>query len=627
MSRTSVLLMTLSVACGFASLGQAASVEEALKYVPVQKEVEYDRPSANEIAKCTIKSEQIDGFAAWVVYGPAGQKLRVFADTNNDNNVDRWSYYLNGIECYRDVDANYDGKVDQYRWLGLSGTRWGIDENQDGTLDRWQVISAEEVSSEALAAIRDSDAARFGKLLMSPSELKSLGAGENLSRRIAKQVSSAPQRFSQLVPQQRVVGPRSKWVHFGATQPGVLPAGTDGAKADLTVYENVSAMVESGGEHGQLPVGTLLKVGDAWRMIDIPTGLMEEEDRLAASYVFQPSVEQPAVPTDEGAISEEARELVARLNELEGKLQEARTPQEKAQNYEEQTQVLRTLASGAKTKSDQVVWIRQLADTLGTAAQAGDYPAGLKKLRELRAELERQSKEADITAHVAFVAIMTEYSAALMQEDADFAAIQETWIEQLTRYAEAYAGSPNAPEALLQLAIAQEFAGNDDEAIARYREIVALRADDMISKKAEGALRRLEGVGKPLRIGGRTASGQRFELSQLKGKVVVLHYWASWSAPSVDEMSGLEKLVAKYGASFTPVGVNLDSSPEDLRASLAKVRANWPQLFEQGGLESPLALQLGILTVPTMILIDEQGSVVNRNAQVADVEDYLSKLR
>ncbi|MEM9316108.1 MAG: thioredoxin-like domain-containing protein [Pseudomonadota bacterium] len=619
--------MTLLVTCGFTSLAAAASVEEALKYVPVQNEVEYDRPSANEIAKCTIKSEQVGKFAAWVVYGAAGQKLRVFADTNNDNNVDRWSYYLNGIECYRDVDSNYDGKVDQYRWLGLSGTRWGVDDNQDGTLDRWQAISAEEVSSEALAAIRDKDAVRFGRLLITPNELRSLGAGETLSKRIAGQLSTAPQRFNQLVASQRAVGPRSKWVHFGATQPGVLPAGTDGSTDDLVVYENVSAMIENAGEHGQLAVGTLLKVGDTWRMIDIPTGLMEEDVRLAASYVFQPSVEQPELPADEGAISEEARELVAKLNELETQLRQARSPQEKAANYEEQGKVLRTLASGAKTKSDQVVWIRQLADTLGTAAQAGDYPAGLKKLRELRGELERQSKDADITAHVAFVSIMTEYSVALMREDADFAAIQETWIEQLTDYADAYANSPNAPEALLQLAIAQEFAGNDEEAVARYREILAMRPEGMISKKAQGALRRLEGVGKPLQIGGRTAGGKRFDISQLKGKVVALHYWASWSAPSVADMSGLEKLVAKYGTKFTPVGVNLDSSTEDLRASLAKVRASWPQLFEQGGLESPLALQLGILTVPTMILIDEEGSIVNRNAQLADVEDYLSKVR
>ena len=544
--------LTLLILTGFASSALSATVEEALKYVPMQKGVEYDRPSANEIGQCSIKSEKMGKYSAWVVYGSGGQKLRVFADTNNDNNVDRWSYFLNGIESYRDVDANYDGKADQHRWLGLSGTRWAVDENQDGRMDRWKSISAEEVSFEVMQAIRDRDVERFAMVLLTPQELDALGLGSQLKKRIAAQITAAPGKFKAGLGSQQAVGPRSSWVHFGASQPGILPAGTDGSTRDLLVYENVSAMIENGGgKHGQLPIGTLLKVGETWKMIDVPAALAGgEENGLAASYIFQPSIADAPLEPEEGAISEETRELVARLNKLEDALRTSRAPAEKAANYEEQSQVLRTLASTAETKSDQVVWIRQLADTLGTAAQAGDYPAGLGKLRELRDELARQSKEAEITAHVAFVTIMTEYSASLQEEEADFGAIQERWIEQLTEYSEAYSNSPHAPEALLQLAIAQEFAGNDEEAITRYRQILDLRPEGLVAKKAEGALRRLESVGKPIRIGGRTAAGKQLDIAQLRGKVVALHYWASWSPPSVDDMTGLQSLVAKYGAKF-----------------------------------------------------------------------------
>ena len=480
------LILTAILTLGFAASASGASVEEALKYVPVQKDVDYDRPSATEIAQCSIKSEKIGKFSAWIVYGAAGQKVRQFVDTNNDNNVDRWSYYLNGIECYRDVDSNYDGKADEYRWLGLAGTRWGVDENQDGQIDRWKSISAEEVTSEALFAIRDRDARRFVKLLLTPQELEQMGLAEEMRGRIAKQISTAPQRFQSLVASQRVVGPRSEWVHFGATKPGVLPAGTDGSTRDVTVYENVSAMMENAGKHGQLSVGTLLKLGDVWRMVDVPTSLLEEEDRIAASFVFQPSIDPPVPDSPEETISEETRELVSRLSDLEGSLRNARSGKDRAANYDEQARVLRALAGSAKTKKDQIVWIRQLADTLGTAAQSGDYPPGVARLRDLYSELSRQSKEAEVTAHVAFVLIMTEYSVALQQEDADFAAIQDNWIKQLTEYADSYADSPNAPEALLQLAIAQEFAGNDEEAIERYRQILASSPEGLVAKKAEG---------------------------------------------------------------------------------------------------------------------------------------------
>ena len=47
----------------------------------------------------------------------------------------------NGIEVYRDVDANFNEKADQYRWLATAGTRWGLDPNEDGVIDSWKMIS------------------------------------------------------------------------------------------------------------------------------------------------------------------------------------------------------------------------------------------------------------------------------------------------------------------------------------------------------------------------------------------------------------------------------------------------------------------------------------------------------
>ena len=205
----------------------AATVEEALKFVPIQRDVEYDRPSAKDIADCTISSEKIGKVSAWIVRGPGGQVLRTFADTNNDKNVDRWSYFLNGIESYRDIDANYDGKADQYRWLGLSGSRWGIDENQDGRIDSWKSISAEEVTTEVLAAIKTRDINRFRRVLVTPAELAEIGFDGDAIKVLEEKVRSAPSRFKALVADQRVVDARTEWIHFGATRPGVLPAGSE----------------------------------------------------------------------------------------------------------------------------------------------------------------------------------------------------------------------------------------------------------------------------------------------------------------------------------------------------------------------------------------------------------------
>ena len=52
----------------------------------------------------------------------------------------------------------------------------------------------------------------------------------------------------------------------------------------------------------------------------------------------------------------------------------------------------------------------------------------------------------------------------------------------------------------------------------------------------------------------------------------------------------------------------------------------WPQLYEPGGLDSPLANALGILTLPTMMLVDKDGKVVNRNLHGEDIDAELRRL-
>src|SRR5690606_33099144 len=104
---------------------------------------------------CSIDAESDGETTSWVVRSPSGTILRKFQDTNGDNKVDRWCYFKDGIETYRDIDSDHNGKADQYRWLGTAGTRWGVDDNEDGRIDYWKSISPEEVSAEVIAALRD----------------------------------------------------------------------------------------------------------------------------------------------------------------------------------------------------------------------------------------------------------------------------------------------------------------------------------------------------------------------------------------------------------------------------------------------------------------------------------------
>ena len=159
--RTGGLATLMLAALSGRTLQAAPTAADALKLTPIQKDVDYQTPPQEQFDKCTIKAEKAGGQTGWVIRDKAGQVLRRFVDTNADNVVDQWSYYLDGAEVYRDIDADFNGKPDQCRWFNAAGIRWGLDTNEDGKIDRWKEISAEEASDELVRAIAEKDAARL----------------------------------------------------------------------------------------------------------------------------------------------------------------------------------------------------------------------------------------------------------------------------------------------------------------------------------------------------------------------------------------------------------------------------------------------------------------------------------
>ena len=171
-----------------AAVAQTAkpSALEALKLKPIQAQIEYDLPDEQAAEKCTLNPIKSPPLSGWEVRDGDGNVLRRFLDTNGDNKVDQWCYFKDGVEVYRDIDGNFNRKADEYRWLGTAGIRWAIDTNEDGRIDRWKVISPEEVSEEVIAALSTRDAERFRRLLLTEEELRGLQLGEQQSTELGK---------------------------------------------------------------------------------------------------------------------------------------------------------------------------------------------------------------------------------------------------------------------------------------------------------------------------------------------------------------------------------------------------------------------------------------------------------
>jgi len=600
-------------------------VSDALRLVPTQKDVDYARPSSEEVAQCKISAQKVAGAVGWVIEASRGSLLRRFLDTNGDGKVDQWCYYKDGLEVYRDVDSDFDSKVDQCRWCNTAGTRWGVDRDQDGTIDSWRMISAEEVTREIVAALIAQDTDRFARVLLSEEDLRSLGLGEGKTGELVAKVNGAVAKFKAMAGQQKLVTAESHWVQFSAGQPGVVPAGTEGSTKDVEVYESVTAIVRSGADHGQVPIGTLVKAGNAWRAIDCPQASAEgANDAVAAGFFFRsPATSRPQVAA--GAPSEKAQAMLAELEKLDAAASRATDAETQSPLNAKRADLLERLASEAGKPEERAAWVRQMADMVSAAVQSGGYPDGVQRLATL---LERLRKEDDtaLAGYVRFRQLTAEYGLAMQAKGADFAKVQTDWLKKLEQYVVDYPKSADAAEAMLQLALAQEFAGQEDEAKKWYGQIVSDFPQLPVAKKAAGARNRLDSVGKTIDVQGKGLGGELVELAKFRGKTVVIQYWATWCEPCKADMAVLKDLVEKYGDSgFAVLGVNLDNNAQAMSAFLSENKLPWVQIHEEGGLDSRPASELGILTLPTMILVDSEGKVVNRNIGTSELVGELKK--
>lgn len=604
----------------------APTAEQALRLAPVQKYVEYAKPGKEEIAQCTIRAEKEGGATAWVVRDGEGQILRRFADTNSDNVVDLWCYYRDGFEVYRDIDADGNGKADQYRWFNTAGTRWGIDRNEDGQIDAWRTISPPEVAEELVLALQTRDRARFELLLVSPRELGELGLGTKRAEGLRSTAGAALTKFAKFAGEQEVVSPNSRYVDFGGFRPATIPAGTAGSTKDVTIQDNVTALVESGGKHDQLLVGTLVKVGDAWKLFDLPRLDAAGQPATNSFLLTSSAGVGPGSAAGEDAPSDETQQLMADLETLDR--QAEKLPADKQGPIaEKRADLLLRLAELPANAETRMQWYRQLADMLSVAVQSGGYPQGLDRLDQLQEKLTKSDADQDAIAHVAFQRKWAAYVLNQQDPDADAANVQKQWLADLEQFIQQYPQSADAAEAMLQLGMYQEFVGKSEPAQVWYEKLVETFPDSPAARKAQGAIRRLTSVGKPMRLRGPGVQGGTVDLSQYRGKLVLIQYWATWCDPCIQDMQRLKELYQKYGGNgFEVIGVSLDESPDNVQQFLSANRLPWKQIYEPGGLDGRLAEEMGVMTLPLMILVDEKGNVVDHSIFVAELENELKRL-
>jgi len=125
----------------------------------------------------------------------------------------------------------------------------------------------------------------------------------------------------------------------------------------------------------------------------------------------------------------------------------------------------------------------------------------------------------------------------------------------------------------------------------------------------------------------KSASGENIKLSELRGQVVLINFWASWCGPCRQEMPLLDQMYQKYGPlGFTLLGVNVEQDTKDAERMLKDAPVTFPILFDAQNQVSQL---YDVTAMPSTVLVDRDGKVryMHKGYQPGYEDEYQTQIR
>jgi hypothetical protein len=600
------------------------------RLVPKHDDVIVSMPTPDEIPGCTVASVQgaTAGSSGWVLFDAKKQPLRRFYDSNGDDKVDVWSYYKDGVEVYREFDTSFKGAANNFRWLNGGGMKWGVGSvvNGKAVITAWRMISAEEVGFEAYQAVATNDFARLQTLMISEGDMALIKVPAAKAKAIAAAQQKAKDKFVELVKSANLSRGKFELVESG------VPQCDTSMEVECIKFSSRPIRYESNKKHEWIHTGEMIQVGMAWRLVDVPS----DKDPIGG---------RPGNPENGGLpqATPELQKVLLVLTELDEKQPPLGSPLGKIQAVDTYLRKRIALVQQIIPLDDaekREGWYKQLFDNLMALAQNAGDDATFGSLKKMSDEVAAKMPGTSLAGYGHYRAIWTRYAIDMAQPGLQIkkiTEIQDKWLENLVEFVKLYARAEDTPEALRHLGNGSEFAGKDEEAKRWYTQLFDSFPKHALAEHAKGCVSRLGLVGNEMKLIAPMLNdpSKTFDISQLKGKVVIVHYWASYGDQYLDDFAKMKRLLDAVSAkqNVALVSINLDAEAAKAKEAVTKANAPGIHLFQappnnaSGVSSSPLATQYGIHILPTVFMIDRNGRVSNRSLQVGDIETELKKVQ